>query len=71
MPILISGTLQNRTWTDNNNVKHYSVEVVADEVTFVERKTDNATGEAAPSTPTYGDTSGYEELSADDELPFD
>lgn len=73
-PILISGTLQNRNWTDNNNVKHYSVEIVADEVTFVDRKTEGFNGQAPmPSAPTYSTPtadSGFEDLSADDELPF-
>ena len=73
-PILISGTLQNRNWTDNNNVKHYSVEIVADEVTFVDRKTEGANGQPSmPSAPTYSTPtadSGFEDLSADDELPF-
>lgn len=73
-PILISGTLQNRNWTDNNNVKHYSTEIVADEVTFVERKAD-AQGQPMPQNtmPTYSTPtadSGFEDLSADDELPF-
>ncbi|MBO5870506.1 MAG: single-stranded DNA-binding protein [Clostridia bacterium] len=73
-PILISGTLQNRNWTDNNNVKHYSVEIVADEVTFVDRKTEGMNGQPSmPSAPTYSTPtadSGFEDLSADDELPF-
>ena len=29
-PILVRGSLQTRTWTDNNDVKHYETEVVAD-----------------------------------------
>lgn len=74
-PILVSGTLQNRNWTDNNGVKHYSTEIVADEVTFVDRKSE---GGAAPAMnqnpmPTYSTPtadSGFEDLSADDELPF-
>ncbi len=69
-PILVSGTLQNRTWTDSDGNKRYATEVIADEVSFVERKGDNASGEAAPSAPAYGDTSGMEDLSNDDELPF-
>lgn len=69
-PILVSGTLQNRTWTDSDGNKRYATEVVADEVSFVDRKSDNASGNAAPSAPVYGDTSGYEDLSNDDELPF-
>ncbi len=68
-PILVRGTLQTRVWTDSSNNKRYSTEVVADEVSFVERK-----GDSAPSqTPTYGTPKvegSFEELSADDELPF-
>ncbi len=74
-PILISGALQNRSWTDNNNVKHYATEIVADEVTFVDRKVDGAGGAPMPqnTVPTYSTPtadSGFEDLSADDELPF-
>ena len=74
-PILVSGSLQNNNWTDNNNVKHYSVEIVADEVTFVDRKGDAVPGQpiasnAAPTYSTPSADSGFEDLSADDELPF-
>ena len=37
-PILVCGSLQTRTWVDNNNSKRYAYEVVADEVNFVERR---------------------------------
>lgn len=67
-PILVSGVLQNRIWNDSNGDKRYATEVVADEVSFVGNKGDN--GQAAPSAPAYGDTSGFEELGNDDELPF-
>lgn len=74
-PILVSGTLQNNNWTDNNNVKHYSVEIVADEVTFVDRKSDGIPGQPSMSNgpitySTPSADSGFEDLSADDELPF-
>ena len=74
-PILVSGQLQNNNWTDNNNVKHYSVEIVADEVTFVDRKGDGIPGQPSVSNavPTYSTPSadsGFEDLSTDDELPF-
>ena len=75
-PILVSGQLQNSNWTDNNGVKHYSVEIVADEVTFVERKSEGGSpAQPMPqnNVPTYGTPtadSGFEDLSADDELPF-
>jgi single-strand DNA-binding protein len=69
-PILVSGALQNRNWTDTEGNKRYATEIVADEVSFVGGKDDNTSGNVAPSAPTYGDTSGYEDLSSDDELPF-
>lgn len=74
-PILVSGSLRNNNWTDNNGVKHYSVEVVADEATFVDRKGDAPAGQPMPQNtmPTYSTPtadSGFEDLSADDELPF-
>ncbi len=75
-PILVSGQLQNSNWTDNNGVKHYSVEIVADEVSFVERKSEGGSPMQSMSqnnVPTYGTPSadsGFEDLSADDELPF-
>lgn len=69
-PILVSGALQNRSWTDSEGNKRYATEVIADEVSFVGGKNDNASEQAAPSAPAYSDTSGYEELSNDDELPF-
>ncbi len=71
-PILVRGTLQTRTWTDNNDVKHYETEVVADEVSFVERKGEGTISDK-PAIPTYGTPqagSSFEELPADDELPF-
>ena len=33
-PILVCGQLQSRTWTDKDGGKRYSVEVLADEVSF-------------------------------------
>ena len=39
--ICIVGTLQNRSWGDNNNVKQYRTEIVADEVFFVDSKGEN------------------------------
>ncbi|MBQ0109235.1 MAG: single-stranded DNA-binding protein [Clostridiales bacterium] len=74
--ILVCGSLQNRNWVGNDGQKHYSTEIVADEVTFVERKGDSAAPAAqspAPSMPSFSTPSadsGFEDLSADDELPF-
>ncbi len=75
MPMLVCGSLQTRTWNDKDNNKRYATEVVADEVSFVERKSANADtgvgyGRTAPSYSSPAADSSFEELSADDELPF-
>lgn len=72
--ILVCGSLQTRNWVDNNNVKRYTTEVIADEVTFVEKKSsDYSPKDNVPhNTPNYSSPSesSFEDLSADDELPF-
>ena len=78
-PILVCGQLQTRSWTDQNGQKRYATEVVADELSFVDSKNSgNNGGYSAPAPygndapPSYssGPDSGFEDLSADDELPF-
>ena len=67
-PILVSGSIQNRTWTDTEGNKHKATEIVADEVSFVGNKGD---GQAtANEAPTYGIPDGLEELADTDCLPF-
>lgn len=80
--ILVCGSLQTRTWVDNNNVKRYAYEVVADEIGFVDKKGESGTGSSPRDAyskpypqemPNYSSPqvdSSFEELSADDELPF-
>jgi single-strand DNA-binding protein len=73
--ILICGSLQTRSWVDQNNQKRYTTEVVADEVEFVERKGDSAPSgfggvpSPAPFSANPRDVA-FEEMSADDDLPF-
>ncbi len=73
-PILICGSIQSRNWTDQNGGKRYTVEVVADEVSFVERKNDSmpAGGSSMSqyATPATEDTPKFEEIPGDDDLPF-
>ena len=40
-PILVCGSIQTRSWTDQQGNKRYVTEVVADEVSFVESKADS------------------------------
>lgn len=73
--IMITGRLQTRTWEDNNGSKHYTTEIVADEVFFVDAKSD---GQQQPQPqqqsqqyPTYSGTAqSFEDVPNDDDLPF-
>lgn len=76
--ICIVGSIQTRTWTDQNNQKRYATEVIVDEANFVDsRKESGYTGSTsvdAYSEPAYSsqetETPKFEELSNDDDLPF-
>lgn len=39
--ICIEGTLQTRNWVDQNGVKHYATEIVADNAYFVDAKSES------------------------------
>ena len=76
--ICIIGSLQNRTWTDQQGVKHYATDIIADEVSFVDSRSESSA--SAPYTPdaynspsfSSDNTSApkFEELQTDDDLPF-
>jgi single-strand DNA-binding protein len=51
--ICVVGSLQTRSWTDNNGQKRYATEVVADEINFVDSKSESSTPAAAPYAATY------------------
>ncbi len=84
--ICVVGSIQTRTWTDQNGQKRYATEVVADEINFVDSKGENPAsrqGGAAPAAPytpaSYGGSSyagasdnapRFEEMSNEDDLPF-
>ena len=71
--ICICGSLQTRSWTDNNGSKRYATEVVADEINFVERKSDSQRNDDYQA-PAFGgqvmDAPKFEEIAGDDDLPF-
>ncbi len=79
--ICVVGTIQNSTWTDQQNTKHYRTDIVADEVMFVDSRSESAGsfggedgegfGGPAPafSTPS-GTAPKFEEIKTDDDLPF-
>ena len=72
--ICVVGSLQNRSWTDQQGQKRYATDIVADEVQFVDSKSDAQGGAAAPTympdayiAPPKGT---FEEVGRDDNLPF-
>lgn len=76
--LCITGSIQTRTWQDQQGQKRYATEVVADEAMFVDSKNDStAGGSYAPETynaPSYSSAPAaspkFEELKTDDDLPF-
>jgi single-strand DNA-binding protein len=62
----IEGSIQTRDYTDKDGKNRTAFEVVANNVHFVESKKAEAATEQKP----YADTASFEEMTADDELPF-
>ncbi len=80
--MLVCGALQSRSYTDQNGQKRYVTEVVADEVTFVDRRPDGQkqAGDGvyygaepqqgfAAARPAQPETN-FEEVGGEDDLPF-
>lgn len=76
--IVIEGSLRNNNYTDANGVKHYSMDVLADNVSFAGGRNDNYTANTpqtkqvsnpAEDVP-LGDLADFEEVIAGDEPPF-
>ncbi len=67
--LCITGSIQVRSWQDNNGNKRYATEVVADEAMFVDSKSESTQQSYQPQ---YGQQAQpkYEELKTDDDLPF-
>ena len=76
--LCVTGSIQTRSWQDQQGQKRYATEVVADEAMFVDSKNE---GGAAPgqyadtyNAPSYSSSPAtapkFEELKTDDDLPF-
>ena len=63
--ICIVGSLQNNSWTDQNGQKRYKMDILADEVMFVDSRSDSP----AP-TVTTPIVPKFEEVKTDEDLPF-
>ena len=77
--ICITGSIQTRTWQDQQGQKRYTTEVVADEAMFVDSKGESGVpggqySTDAYSTPSYASAPTaapkFEELKTDEDLPF-
>ncbi|MBE6632032.1 MAG: single-stranded DNA-binding protein [Ruminococcaceae bacterium] len=78
--ICITGSLQSRSWTDQQGQKRYATEVIVDEATFVDSKAGAAQSQSDPfasashdSAPAFSgtaDSTNFEEIPNDDDLPF-
>ena len=70
--ICLVGSIQTRTWNDQQGNKRYATEVIVDEAYFVDSKSDNAApafGMDAASFQTQ-QAPKFEEIAGDDDLPF-
>ena len=71
--ILVVGSLQNRSWTDQNGHKRFATDIIADEINFVDSRTESEAhrADAAPHIPeAYTAQPSFEEVKQDDDLPF-
>ena len=63
-PICVVGSIQTRTWTDNEGNKRAATDVVVDEAMFVDGKGEVGLGQASSPAP------NFEEIKDDADLPF-
>ena len=74
--IAISGRLETRTWENENGIKHYVTEVIAEEVDFIERKkvqepSDSIlNGNSIPILDFSNNNNENEKILSSDDLPF-
>lgn len=70
--ICFRGQLRNNDYTDGNGVKHYSYDVMVDNVEFCGKKNSNpGEGSAGQSdSEVLGDLGEFEEILSDGECPF-
>ena len=84
--ICVTGSIQNRTWTDQQGNKRYATDIVVDEAFFVDNNSANsanmggdAFGQAAfanpapmsaPAAPSTTESVSFDSDSNDEDLPF-
>ena len=68
--ICIVGSIQKRSWKDQQGNTRYATEVIADEAMFVDSKSDTPTDTYDAPAFAKGNAPQFEEVRADDDLPF-
>lgn len=67
--VCLVGSIQTRSWKDQNGNTRYATEVIADEAYFVEKKAENV-GQTGNLLPNVAPAPHFEELDPDEDLPF-
>lgn len=73
--ILVEGNIQNNNYTDNNGVKHYSNNIMVENVSFCGGKNEGGTTQSEPTQPGLPENvqnavEQFEAVVADGEMPF-
>ena len=77
--LCVTGSLQTRTWQDQQGNRRYATEVVVDEAMFVDSRNEAGAAPAgytpdAYTAPSFSTPAGaapnFEEMKAEDDLPF-
>ena len=77
--LCVTGSIQTRSWQDNQGQRRYATDVVVDEAMFVDSRTEGGaaggyTPDAYGAAPAYASPAmaapNFEELKTDDDLPF-
>ena len=77
--ICVSGSIQTRSWQDQQGQRRYATEVVTDEAMFVESRSESTsqssyTPDAYTQAPSFSSNPGsapnFEDHNTDDDLPF-
>ena len=78
--ICVIGSLQNRSWTDQQGAKRYATDIIADEIQFVDSRGESQGSSQQSYTPDayaapaysnqVGSAPNFEEIKTDDDLPF-
>lgn len=74
--LCVVGSVQTRSWTDNNNQKRYATDIVVDEAMFVDSKNDSQTANNftpdnyIPDVYNVPEKEEFQPVDTDDSLPF-